>query len=195
MSTSSVHRRLDVTLLGRLSRATGKQLRRRSPTCLGPAAVRTSGVGGYFSTEASPVGSASVIAARKSDAHGVPQAPAPAGGASLAIRKRPVNGYLNKVRFVQVSARLVVGREASSPAVCAKCMCAYVCMYCTSMYLYDECNVVPPAVIMDVQYEYNSTCVVHSAITAVQSGILLLKLTVGCISPPMPRPMALLVLV
>lgn len=93
MATPSAHRALEVTI-GRLSRSAGHQLRRRSRLRLDgrDPVVRS------FSEAFSAAPTAAVPPAVRAEEDGVGLvAPKPLGGASVATRKKPMDGYLNKV--------------------------------------------------------------------------------------------------
>lgn len=94
MATPSVQRVFEVARRG-LGRS-GHQLKRRSRVCLGNegqvAAQRR-----HNSSEASSAVPATVPAVNIAGKGQGLTSPAPAGGASVATRKRPANGYLNKV--------------------------------------------------------------------------------------------------
>lgn len=106
MSAPSVQRAFEATL-GRLgSSTTGQQLRRRSRACLSGSSSNVRG-GCLFSSKAinAPAKVATGGASQEATAK-TAVAPSPAGGASVAGRKKPMDGYLNKVCVCDVDDRI-----------------------------------------------------------------------------------------
>lgn len=98
MATPSVQRVFEVVRSGLGS--TGHQLRRKSRVCLGSGGQVAPAVAAHRrhnSSEASSAVPTTVPAVKVAGKGQGLVAPAPAGGASVATRKRPANGYLNKV--------------------------------------------------------------------------------------------------
>lgn len=111
MATPAVQRVFEVAR-GSLG-STGHRLKRRSGVCLrsgrhvaGVVAAQSR----HNSSEASSAVPATVPAMKVAGKGQGLVAPAPAGGASVATRKRPTNGYLNKVGE-RASAGIVIVRE------------------------------------------------------------------------------------